>query len=95
MSYDADLKLFIDGSWRSGEDRERFAVVNPADAKPIAELPLATDADLDEALAAAERAFPLWRATDVEKRGTILRNLFGGEDFHIRRYETLSLGKAA
>lgn len=29
------------------------------------------------------------------KRGTILRNLFGGEDFHIRRYEALSLGKAA
>ena len=73
MSYDADLKLVIDGSWRSGEDRERFAVVNPADAKPIAELPLATDADLDEALAAAERTFPLWRATDVEKRGAILR----------------------
>ena len=73
MAYDADLKLFIDGSWRSGEGRERFAVVNPADARPIAELPLATDADLDEALAAAERAFPLWRATDVEKRAAILR----------------------
>ncbi len=72
MSYDADLKLFIDGSWRSGEDRDHFAVVNPADAKPIAELPLATDADLDEALAAAERAFPIWRATDVDKRGAIL-----------------------
>ncbi len=29
------------------------------------------------------------------KRATILRNLFGGEDFHIRRYEDASLGKAA
>ena len=35
-------------------------------------MPLATKADLEEALAAAERAWPLWRATDVEKRGAIL-----------------------
>ena len=47
-------------------------VVNPVDAKPIAEVPYATKADLDEALAASERAWPEWRATDVEKRGAIL-----------------------
>jgi succinate-semialdehyde dehydrogenase/glutarate-semialdehyde dehydrogenase len=72
MDHGADLKLFIDGVWKSGEDRERLTVVNPVDAKPIAELPLATKADLDEALAAAERTWPEWRSTDVEKRGAIL-----------------------
>src|SRR4029078_9062033 len=46
--------------------------VNPVDAKPIAEVPYATKADLDEALAASERAWPEWRSTDVEKRGAIL-----------------------
>ena len=40
--------------------------------KPIADLPYATKADLDEALAASERAWPEWRALDVEKRGAIL-----------------------
>ncbi|HEY8592929.1 MAG TPA: NAD-dependent succinate-semialdehyde dehydrogenase [Sphingomicrobium sp.] len=72
MGYETDLKLFIDGAWKAGEDRDHFTVVNPADAQPIAELPLATEADLDEALAAAERSYPIWRATDVEKRGAIL-----------------------
>ncbi|MEO6360771.1 MAG: NAD-dependent succinate-semialdehyde dehydrogenase [Sphingomicrobium sp.] len=73
MGYDADLKLFIDGSWRSGEGRDQFAVVNPVSGTAIAELPLATEADLDEAAAAAARAFPLWRATVVDERATILR----------------------
>ncbi len=73
MGYQTDLKLFIDGAWRSGEDRDHFAVVNPVDGGAIAEVPLATEADLDEALAAAERAYPEWRRTDVEKRGAILR----------------------
>jgi succinate-semialdehyde dehydrogenase/glutarate-semialdehyde dehydrogenase len=72
MSYDTDLQLFIDGSWRAGEDRELFPVRNPATAETIAELPLATPADLDEALEAAKRAYPEWRATDVDKRAAIL-----------------------
>jgi succinate-semialdehyde dehydrogenase/glutarate-semialdehyde dehydrogenase len=72
MGYETDLKLFIDGAWKAGEDRELFTVVNPVDARPIAELPLATEADLDEALAAAARTWPEWRATDVEKRAAIL-----------------------
>ena len=72
MSYDTDLQLFIDGSWRAGEDRDLFPVRNPATAETIAELPLATPADLDEALEAAKRAYPEWRATDVDKRAAIL-----------------------
>jgi succinate-semialdehyde dehydrogenase/glutarate-semialdehyde dehydrogenase len=71
--YDADLQLFIDGAWRSGEERDAFPVVNPATGDTIAEVPLASTSDLDEALAAAERAWPEWRALDVEKRGAILR----------------------
>jgi succinate-semialdehyde dehydrogenase/glutarate-semialdehyde dehydrogenase len=70
--YDADLQLFIDGAWRSGEERDAFPVVNPATGDTIAEVPLASTGDLDEALAAAERAWPEWRALDVEKRGAIL-----------------------
>ena len=72
MTYDAELKLFIDGSWRSGEGRDSFTVINPATAGGIADVPLATKDDLDEALAAAERAWPTWRATEVEKRAAIL-----------------------
>jgi len=73
MGYEADLKLFINGSWRAGEGRDSFPVVNPVTAEPIAELPLATEADLDEALDTARRTYPEWRATDVDKRSAILR----------------------
>src|SRR4030095_11075802 len=72
MSYDTDLQLFIDGVWKSGEGRDAHTVVNPAHGGGIAEVPFATRADLDEALAAADRAWPEWRSTDVEKRGAIL-----------------------
>lgn len=72
MTYNADLKLFIDGSWRSGEGRDTHDVINPVTGSGIAALPLARRADLEEALAAAARAWPLWRATDVEKRSAIL-----------------------
>ena len=72
MSYDAELKLFIDGNWKSGEGRDAHTVINPVDGGGIADVPLANAADLEEALAAAERAWPLWRATDVERRAAIL-----------------------
>ena len=72
MGYETSLKLFIDGAWKSGEGRDCHEVINPVDAQPIAALPYATKADLDEALAASERAWPEWSSTDVEKRGAIL-----------------------
>ncbi|GAA4034956.1 NAD-dependent succinate-semialdehyde dehydrogenase [Sphingomonas rosea] len=71
MGYEAELKLFIDGAWRQGEG-DRAPVINPATGGTIAELPLASTAELDEALEAANRAWPAWRATDVETRGAIL-----------------------
>jgi succinate-semialdehyde dehydrogenase/glutarate-semialdehyde dehydrogenase len=96
MGYEADLKLFIDGSWRAGEDRDHFTVINPATGGGIAELPLATDADLEEALAAADRSWPEWRSTDAEKRGAILHktaDLLRERAEHIGRIMTQEQGK--
>lgn len=73
QTYDAELKLFINGSWRTGEGRDEHAVLNPATGDTLAGLPLATAADLDEALAASAKGFAAWRQTDVETRGAILR----------------------
>jgi succinate-semialdehyde dehydrogenase/glutarate-semialdehyde dehydrogenase len=72
MSYEADLQLFIDGVWKSGEGRDAHTVVNPVTGGGMAEVPYATEADLEEAMAASARAWPEWRSTDVEKRGAIL-----------------------
>ncbi|HEX8382031.1 MAG TPA: aldehyde dehydrogenase family protein, partial [Sphingomonas sp.] len=71
--YDADLRLHIDGAWAAGEGRDTGPVFNPATGAEIAAVPFASPADLDAALDAADRGFRLWRATDVEARGAILR----------------------
>ena len=71
MGYEAELKLFIDGAWRAGEG-DTAPVINPATGDTIADLRLASAANLDEAVEAANRAWPGWRETDVEKRAAIL-----------------------
>jgi succinate-semialdehyde dehydrogenase / glutarate-semialdehyde dehydrogenase len=67
------MGLFVNGDWQLGEGRDAQPVRNPANGDAIGEVALATPADLDAALADAERMFPVWRAMDVEARGAILR----------------------
>ncbi len=76
-SYNADLALFIDGTWRKGDGRETHMVINPATGETLAQLPLATAADLDEALAATAKGFAIWRKTDVNERAGILHKVAG------------------
>ncbi|MFO1254148.1 MAG: NAD-dependent succinate-semialdehyde dehydrogenase [Sphingomonadaceae bacterium] len=95
-SYDADLALFINGGWKIGEGRDMFPVVDPASGEAIAEVPLATPADLDEALDAADKGFALWRATPVETRAAVLRKaaaLLRERADGIARLLTLEQGK--
>ena len=47
--------------------------LNPATEKPLAQLPHASAADLDRALAAATKGFALWRATSAYDRAKIMR----------------------
>lgn len=49
--------LFIDGTWTQGAGDESLAVLNPATEETVAEVPQATPADIDAAVAAARRAF--------------------------------------
>ncbi len=69
MPYPAP-SLLIGGKWIS--DRPGEPVLNPADGSKIATLPHATIQDLDDAVAAAQRGFEIWRATAPEKREEIL-----------------------
>ncbi|HEV7234033.1 MAG TPA: NAD-dependent succinate-semialdehyde dehydrogenase [Sphingorhabdus sp.] len=75
MTYTTDLALYIDGTWKKGEGRDTHKVVNPATGETLAELPLATAADLDEALAAAQLGFEIWRKTDVNARAAAMRKV--------------------
>lgn len=68
----ATLGLFIDGEWRQAADGQTFDVFNPATEELIGQVPRAGAADVDAALAAAERAFPLWRDTSAFEKSRIL-----------------------
>jgi succinate-semialdehyde dehydrogenase/glutarate-semialdehyde dehydrogenase len=75
MSYTTNLAFYINGSWRSGEDRDTHKVVNPATGEVLGELPLANAADLDEALEAAAKGFAHWKTVDVNERAAILHKV--------------------
>ena len=95
-TYDAELALFIGGSWKIGEGRDLFPVVDPARGETIGELSLATPADLDEALSAVARGFTLWRATPADQRGAVLQkaaSLLRERSAAIAQLLTLEQGK--
>lgn len=75
--YPRDLALLVNGIWRRGEGRDTRPVLNPATGEILAELPLATDADLDDALASAQDGFERWRAISPWERELVLRRAAG------------------
>lgn len=70
LSY-PELRLFIGGEWRGAV--ETLPVVNPSTEAEIGRLPVATPADLDDALAAAESGFATWRHTSPRDRADLIR----------------------
>lgn len=62
----------IDGRWISGAHRD--IVVDPATGDEVAEVARCGAADMELAIAAAERSFSTWRALLPAKRGDILRS---------------------
>jgi len=94
------LKLLIGGEWtpshRENDNREHEPVMNPATGECIGVLPHASKADLDRALEAAEKAYPIWRNTSPQDRGKILKraaDLMRERAEHIARIATLEEGK--
>ena len=70
-----NLSLYIDGRFIARDDRHSQDIRDPATEQVIAQLPHATRADLDRALAAAERAFESWKLVSAVERGAILRKV--------------------
>jgi succinate-semialdehyde dehydrogenase/glutarate-semialdehyde dehydrogenase len=94
-SYDP-LYLFIDGQWIEAGERETAAIVNPATLREVGRVPLASVADLDQALAATKRAFDVWRNTVPAERARILKRtaeLLRERAPRIARLMTLDEGK--
>jgi succinate-semialdehyde dehydrogenase/glutarate-semialdehyde dehydrogenase len=91
-----ELALFIDGKWLNGDGRKGEDVINPATGKTLAHLPHASTADLDAALAAAQKGFALWKATSAYDRGKVMRkaaDLLRERHEHVAKVQTQEQGK--
>ena len=60
-----EVKLYIDGEWVAGSEGKSEPILDPATAQPIGDVPHASRADLDRALAAARSGFEAWRASSA------------------------------
>lgn len=65
-------QAFIGGAWVDGS-LGRFRVVNPADGGKIADVANCGAAEAQRAIAAAEQAYPAWRAKTAKERAILLR----------------------
>ncbi|HET7085863.1 MAG TPA: NAD-dependent succinate-semialdehyde dehydrogenase [Rhizomicrobium sp.] len=95
LAYD-NVALLIDGEWRQAVAGESLAVLNPATEKQIGRVSLARQADLDLALAAAQRGFAVWSQTPPLQRAKVLSGasaLLRQRVDHIGRLLTLEQGK--
>jgi succinate-semialdehyde dehydrogenase/glutarate-semialdehyde dehydrogenase len=69
----SDVQLFIDGAWRPAASGKTLSVLNPATGEQIGTVAHAEKADLDAALAAAEKGFAAWRKVSAYDRYKVLR----------------------
>lgn len=67
-----ELGLYVDGAWIDAAERETLPVEDPATRAIVGAVPVATDDDVDRALAGAARAAAAWRATSPHERARIL-----------------------
>ncbi|MGN7740810.1 aldehyde dehydrogenase family protein [Pseudomonas sp. 22526] len=70
-------RLFIDGAWRVPSGQGRAEVADPASEQVVGRVPLGDERDVDNAVAAARRAFGPWSRTPSAVRAGYIRALAG------------------
>ncbi|MVT06461.1 succinate-semialdehyde dehydrogenase I [Enterobacter sp. 10-1] len=89
-------QAFIDGQWRDALSGEVITVTNPANDQRLGSVPKMGADETHEAIDAANRALPAWRALTAKERATILRRWFDlimANQDDLARLMTLEQGK--
>ena len=91
--------LFIDGQWVASGDGTCSPVINPSDGTVVTEVDVATDAQVQAAIAAARRAFDTtdWPRTPIAERAALLdraADLIDRDLEELAVEETQNTGKA-
>ena len=93
---DHNVLLHIDGQWRPASGNRTIPIINPATEEQIGTVPHATEADLDEALEAAERGFNTWKRVSAFDRSKVMRkaaDILRERAGEIARIMTMEQGK--
>ncbi len=88
--------LLIDGAWRSRAAGGAIDIADPATGEAIGTAPAASVAEVEEAIAAAEKGLKVWRATPAWTRADTLHqvaNLMQARSEEAARRITLETGK--
>src|SRR5262245_22045883 len=66
---------FIAGAWTRSAASELLPILNPATGESLGQVPLSSGAEVAQAIAAAQTAFPGWRNRPVVERVQVLFRL--------------------
>jgi succinate-semialdehyde dehydrogenase/glutarate-semialdehyde dehydrogenase len=91
-----EVSLHIDGAWVKGGGGRSQPVVNPATGDAIGSVPHASTADLDRALAAADKGFKAWKKVSAFERYKVMRkaaDILRSRADDIAKVMTLEQGK--
>src|SRR5258708_26627735 len=89
-------KNFVGGDWVDAVEGATMEVINPATGEKIAEVPEGTQADVDRAVEAANKALPDWLDSTPGERMTLLLKMADVIDEHaeeLARPESLNTGQ--
>ena len=68
---------YLDGQWLAADEGGSQAIFNPANGEEIGRVPNMGSAEAQRAIAAANAAWPAWRARTAKERSTILKRWHG------------------
>jgi aldehyde dehydrogenase (NAD+) len=94
MQVAVSTRQFIDGKWTDGAAEESLDVVNPATEEVLATVPVATPRDVQDAVAAARKAFDsgVWPRMRPSQRAEVMLRM--AAEFERRRSELVELNIA-
>jgi malonate-semialdehyde dehydrogenase (acetylating) / methylmalonate-semialdehyde dehydrogenase len=83
------VRSFIGGKFRESRSDKVDPIPNPATGETIASLPYSTHEEINEAVAAAKKAFPAWSETPAPDRAQVMFRLKALFDQHIEDLSSL------
>lgn len=71
------MKNLIGGNWKEASDGKTFEVINPATGEAVDTVPVAGEAEVDEAVLKGREAQKIWALVPVHKKAEIMMKFLG------------------